>query len=163
MIDWTELDIRIEPDGAIVSDEIIFTHVAPATRKVTHFAVSRLEAHLRAHPVEMARVAMNYDFARDAIVNRGIEEHRLKRITRRIIKTNPVIFAYDPLDDTHLLIDGSHRYVKAAMLGMDHIIGYIVEPDLWQQYVVRFPEKLDDISRRDIENQWAKPIDSRIR
>lgn len=169
MIDWRDLRIKFDPTtGRPISSEIVFSHVDDKTNEVRHFAVERIEKWLRTRSdIPIIRVPIDYVFAQFAFTYRGIEQHRFERITKRQIKTNPIVLAHMPgvgRDTTgeHLMIDGTHRYCKAAMLGMEHIHAYELQPEHWEPFLVHVPE-LDNLTREQMIGQAnGIPIDSRI-
>jgi len=171
MIEWTDLDLTVDGDGNLHSTETAFSHVDNETGEVRHFAVTRIEKWLRtATQVPIIRVPIDMPFARYCMVHRGVEKHRYDRITKRQIMANPVIVARIPgvgkdaeLEE-HLIIDGAHRYCKAAHhFRMNSVLGYELQPYQWEPFLIRVPDAIDERTARELRHQDVNPIDSRIR
>jgi hypothetical protein len=169
MIDWTEMRVEYDAQGNPISGEVVFSHVDDKTGEVRHFAVERLNKHIErmAVPPKRLEVKIDYQFAAFAITRRGIEPHRFERITPADIAQYPILLAHMPgvgrdTPDNHLIIDGSHRYVKAATLGWKTIPAYELPEELWKEFLIRIPEELVAVDRDRLSNQHINPIDSRI-
>lgn len=170
MIHWSELEMVFGPNGEPISGEIVFSHVDDITNDVRHFAVDRLAKYLTtcAVPPPIIEIPIDPVFAIAALRVRGVEQHRLIRVSALDICNYPIMLARIPgvgRDSEKiegLIIDGIHRYCKAAFYGWTSIRAYLLEPDLWEQYLVDIPEIADD-TRRKMEGQArGVPIDSRI-
>lgn len=168
VIDWRDLRIEFDENGVPKTGEIVFSHVDDKTDEVRHFAVERIEKWLRTRTdIPIIRTRIDPIFAMFAVKYRGVEQHRFARITKRQIKTNPIVLAHMPgigRDTTgeHLMIDGTHRYCKAAMLGMEHIHAYELQPEHWEPFLIDIPE-MDSFTREQMIGQAnGVPIDSRI-
>lgn len=120
------------PVSEIDPFEVCFTHVHEGV--ATTIAVERLHKDPDFLKLKPFLTPVEEHFAKWAMENRGVEQKRLDRLT-------PAIFA-QPLtyceweNGSHLLVDGNHRYVKAAMLGVKELPARVVLPPLWRKYVV---------------------------
>jgi hypothetical protein len=76
-------------------------------------------------------------------VENAVEPHRLARIGLREL-AEPIMLL-DMEDGTHTLVDGSHRYVVAARMGLKVLPGWIIAKQDWMPYRVSGMPKL----RRD--------------
>lgn len=170
MIDWRDLRVQYE-NGVPVSGEIVFSHVDDRTGEVRHFATERIQRDINAGLLRPKEILadINPVFALAAVTIRGVERHRLDRVTAQDICNYPIMMAHIPgvgRDDPareHLMIDGTHRYVKASFLGWKSIRAYELEPEMWEPYLVNVPE-IDDFTREQMAAQArGVPIDSRIR
>lgn len=171
MIHWSELEVEFDPvTHEPISGEIVFSHVDDKTNEVRHFAVERIERRLKTMDVLPPVIEIPIDpiFAVFAIRARGVEQHRLERVTPQDICNYPIMLARipevgrDSAEIDGLIIDGIHRYVKAAMMGWKSIRAYLMEREFWEEYLIDIPE-IEEDTRRKMEGQ-AKgvPIDSRI-
>lgn len=115
--------------------EAVFTHIGEDKTSVLCVASQRLVAAPEFLELEIVRTPVDREFGRWAMENRGIEEHRLERITVAAIMTSPIAYIHMP-DHTHLLVDGSHRYVKASMLGFQTILARVVPEEIWRKYEI---------------------------
>ena len=170
MIDWRTLNV-VYKDGEPVSGEIVFSHVDDKTGEVRHFAVERLCKYLEtcAAPPPIITFPIDQQFAKYAYTLRRVEMHRLKRIMAdpAQIAAYPIMLAHMPgvARDTqgeHLVIDGIHRYVAAAVLGWSELRGYEMPPELWEQYLIDIPEILDRTREKLAGQAMGVPIDSHI-
>lgn len=117
---------------------VMFTHVGEDGEQVTysiHHMQKLVSALYKAGKLRAAYVAVDRDFAKYCQTNRGIENHRLERITAEMIKTRP-IFMLEMPDGSHLLADGHHRYVKASKLRLRTIRAFLLPKEVWEPCIV---------------------------
>lgn len=171
MLDWRDLRVEYGPDGVTpVSGEIVFSHVDSGEGVMRHFLVERIERDLRNGTLtpEIIEFELDPNFALYANVHRGVEPHRLARITPADLCHYPVVMAYFPEIGKdipeHLLIDGHHRYVKAWSLGWKTLRAYVLPREVWEErYLVHIPEWMIEGKKDELLNQHNVPIDSRIK
>ena len=119
-----------------VAGEENFIHFDPVHGQRI-FAVQRLLAAIRAEQVPPVMVAVDPEFAQWMRANnRGIEQHRLDRLTHAIVDAADPILLLVQEDGQMLLVDGSHRFVWLAEQGVPEARAWIMPPDVWQQFVV---------------------------
>lgn len=130
--------------SALRWDEVIFSHVDDDTGVITHFAISLALAWIKEHESEVEKllVGIEQDTAQMIFTCRGIEDHRLQPLLS-VADPEPMLFVFMP-DQTHLLIDGSHRYVAAAMRKDPHRRGYVLT---WEQVQPFIIEGLPDMTK----------------
>lgn len=114
--------------------EQVFTHESE-DGTIQHFAVERLFNYMNGSGYEIINVALERDFVSTILSKRGIEQHRLERLTAANLAT-PVLYLEGVSPGTHLLADGHHRYVAHAIIGSDYIPSYIAAPKLWRRFLV---------------------------
>jgi len=121
-----------------------FTHIDDNNKLTRKFDVSGINAYCVEHlkPYDGVITEQGYITSK---TQRGYEQHRLDAITQEIIDKNPLTFIVDT-DRQLLMIDGTHRYIKAWDLGNRTIRAYVVEPDIWQNYLM----PVDNISAEDL-------------
>jgi tRNA A37 threonylcarbamoyladenosine biosynthesis protein TsaE len=124
---------------------VIYTHLDLGSGKLTHLSVTFLEALIAhcegKHPcILVGTVPIEKEYADYIRENSGIEQHRYDRLRLQQIMNHPIlIIEWD--DNTHTVVDGNHRYVKAADLGRTEIKSIILKPALWKTAIVKgFPE-----------------------
>lgn len=139
-IDWHTLDPR----------EVIFTWVDPDDDTYQlNFLVNRIiEA---SKDLEILLTPVNDEGAEMIRTHRGLEPHRLARITGIPPSWPPVIYLLMP-DDTHLLIDGNHRYFRAWQMRSEWILTKVVPESIWKYYLVNLPV---DPDIDDLLNGWS--------
>lgn len=124
MIHWRSLPLN----------EQLFTHFDPETGEVKTWAASRLMFHCRHHGRKLLVTArMDHDFAQLCKRDRGVEAHRLSRLTSSQL-AEPLLLA--DLGRSQLLIDGTHRYVRKSDLGHNEFTAYLVPESLWKDFLV---------------------------
>lgn len=123
-------------------NEAIFTHIADhpsGTGEQTNIAVDRLREHLRGEWRQKKRkpqmVAISKSFVGYIRKNRGLEQHRLDRLTESSLRKDPIILAEWP-GGTHLIVDGHHRYVRADELGHSAIWAFVCDQPTWRPFLV---------------------------
>jgi hypothetical protein len=102
--------------------EELFSHWEDG--KQTTFAVTRLREHCREHE-RCFLFSVEASQAEHFIEHCGIEQARLDRLTQATLEDPVLIVRW--YDDTYLLVDGHHRYVKRHQLGLTECAGYVVE------------------------------------
>lgn len=115
--------------------EHVFTWHNPVNGEEMSFATERLakwckeneELEVFLTPVEVIHAGV---FLKD----RGIEPHRLSRVMKHGLDIPLIYLTMD--DDTHLLCDGHHRYVVAAMTSRHVLKAYILTKDQWEPFVI---------------------------
>lgn len=131
---------------ADMGSETIFTHFDPATGLQRIYAVDRLLAHLKAYQPYL--VPVDPEMARWMVEHRGLEAHRLARLTPEIVAAVPPVIFCRQADDAWLLVDGTHRYVWLAERGVKWILGYMAEPSDWEPFIVEpKPELTETVLR----------------
>lgn len=141
--------------------EQCFTHIDDDTGKATTWAAERLAQYCRELPTDQReaityRVPVDEEHARYCIENRGVEDHRMRRLldpsNRATHLLRPILFVKMP-DDTHLLVDGTHRYVALFTLGAPHVLAYIVSYDVAKPYIVE--DWREDIDLETLKKSWS--------
>lgn len=97
-------------------------NITALDRRVQEAARHGLTIHLV--PVE--------DEAKPLFAKRGLEEHRLNRITYPF----PPILVAEMADATHLIVDGNHRYFRCYSLGMRECPAYIIPEAIWSECLI---------------------------
>lgn len=123
---------------------ILFTHFEEATGEQTDIAVSEIEKNIEYFQLEEVLIPIIPAHAELCLAIRGIEDHRLKRLMQHAVQTmgrahplfSPIMLAEWP-GGTHLIIDGSHRYVAAYKLGYKLILAKAAPQALWRHFQVK--------------------------
>lgn len=116
--------------------EKVFTWQNPDTKEELTFASERMTNWCRSSGVEIVWTPVDIIWAKAFVDFRGIEPHRLGRLdAAELLRWEPIIYCHMP-DNTHLLVDGHHRYVVAAMEGLTEIKARILEPNEWEPFLV---------------------------
>lgn len=118
----------------------VFTHFDDG--KQTDYAIGLMHDDPLVLASEIMTTDVDPEFARWMLKHRGIEQHRLHRLMNvPVMEMEPVILADQP-DDSKLLIDGSHRYVSAALRGARSIRIRCLPELVWRPYVIDgFPKQ----------------------
>lgn len=121
--------------GEMRRGEVVFTHLEAGVQTV--YAVSRIERALETREGwgRLARVPVEAEFAGWLRDNRGVEQWRVERLHERALRS-PLLFAEQP-DGSHLLIDGTHRYVALAERGERSTLAWLLTPREWREFTVR--------------------------
>ena len=112
--------------------EALFTWIDPDTHEQLTFAVDRLVAAVAA--LEIVLVPVDQEVAERYRRERGIEQHRLQRMTPDALQ-QPICLATMP-DGTHLMIDGHHRYVYAASIQAHSIQAHLIPEETWKECLI---------------------------
>lgn len=118
-----------------------FTHIDDEGKLTRKFDVTGIIEYCVENKVEIVRVGMTLIGYNICKLERGYEQHRLDTITQQVIDNHPVVFCQLP-DGTHLMIDGTHRYIKAWDLGKRFILSYLVPEGVWAQFLLPVDENL---------------------
>ena len=122
--------------------EQTFTFRDAETGQINTWAVERATTWVRDSKrrkyVMIPLEPKNVEFIR---LSNGIEQHRLQRIDQVLIDANPILMCGMP-DKTMLIVDGSHRFVRAYDLGLKEIKAFIIMYSELKQFEVAIPDKL---------------------
>ena len=140
--------------------DVVFSH-RDTDGTDRHFVITRLIERLKQGDDEIVEAPMDYAFALHVQHHFGIEQHRLARITPQVLDDNPMIYAHFtpkspqgravPIGGVDaILIDGAHRYLKAAMLGRQTIKAFLVPESLWTEYLLDVPPELNEACMADV-------------
>lgn len=108
----------------------------------------RMERYAARH-MDPAIVSIDYEHALWVMQHNGLEKHRLLRLTPQVIAQKPIINIEMP-DGTYKIVDGSHRYVRAAMLGWKEIPSYLFPIALADDFKVDIPDDMNEACKRHI-------------
>lgn len=84
--------------------------------------------------IEIITVPCGLDHAQYIRTHRGIEQPRLDRLCEPFLSL-PIVFV-EWMDGSHLSVDGHHRWVRRAELGLPTIDGYRFPLGLWEHFLV---------------------------
>jgi hypothetical protein len=125
----------------------IFTHVADGTGEQTSYNVTALYKHVIANlkDVQKVTVPVDEEHARYCMERRGVEADRLNvLVANPEYCKKPVLFVA-LADGSHLLVDGTHRYVVFFAAKMEVIPAYIVPAVVAAPFVVEdMPQTNED-------------------
>lgn len=124
----------------------VFTHVDDVTGENRHFCTGIMNIAPAITSIVPCNIPVDQAFAKWMVKNRGAEQHRLIELmslpSKDIYNWKPLLVAElrarPPQHPTpeHLIIDGTHRYIVAAIRGLHHIPARIVPEVLWHQYLL---------------------------
>jgi hypothetical protein len=129
--------------------EQVFTFIDPDDHsRQLSFAVTSLIRDPEYLKIEPVFIPIEKEFYDMLMTNRGVEEHRVSRITFNDFKNYPVT-CVDMGDGTHLMIDGTHRCVRYFREGLKTTLARLVPKSLWEKYLVDGfplvpPDRIDD-------------------
>lgn len=121
--------------------EQIFTHFDELTGKQTTFASQKLSNWCKTSGIKPVKIPFSKEFVTLCFARRGIEEHRLARLTPAQLD-EPILFCQMP-EGSWLLVDGTHRYVRSYLEGAKTCQGWMLEERLWRPFQVADPQKFD--------------------
>jgi len=113
----------------------VFTHVDMKTGECITLAAQELADWCKRtnQPIQIIPIEKQYsEFNRE---NRGVEEHRFKKFELDGGVKEPMVFCTWP-DGTHLLVDGTHRYVWLAEHNAHFGAAYILDEKDWRPFVI---------------------------
>lgn len=116
---------------------------------------SRMQRYADDGHVERVVTEIDLDYAKFVKANNGIETHRLHRLTPQIIANSPVLYITLP-NGTHKLVDGNHRYLRAAQLGWREIQAYVFTVEQADMFEVRLDHRMQDFLRGTMD--WHSGI-----
>lgn len=128
----------------------VFTHIDDDMKLTRKWNVTLMRRWLENNPRPLYHIIMDertYDICKRL---RGYEQHRLDRMTVEIIDSQPVIFCL--LEDAQtVMVDGTHRCIKAYDLGRRLIVGYILKKEDWEQFLMPVEEGIsaEDLLKQD--------------
>ena len=118
--------------------EQVFAHEDPDTGVVSHYAATSAMAWAKEHE-EVFMVDITKDHYDVLINHRGVEAHRVKRLTRQLRRDggflDPMVF-FTMDDGTHLLVDGTHRYVAYFRCSYKQALAYVLRNEAVNRFKV---------------------------
>lgn len=132
--------MALKPEDVPLLEEV-FTHIDDVDGKQTDFAVSMLTKHLVERQWPVCLVPVTKEQADFCIQCRGVEQDRLEALTRHpeALKKPIILVEMPPGKDqerSHLMVDGTHRYVLFAMLGGEWIPAYMIPWDVAAPFII---------------------------
>ena len=130
-----------------------FTHVDDTTGVQTTYAVKMLFDHISTHEdqVEKWSIPVEEHHAKYCIKNRGVEQDRLKILMGNVeYLKKPIVMLAMP-DGSHLLVDGTHRYVCYWMLKVPSIPAYMVPFDVAKPFIIEDAPQMEE----DALMEWS--------
>jgi hypothetical protein len=123
-----------------VTHPVLFHHWQDGVQ--THFASGMMETDERILAIEPVLIPVTMEDAQMMIRERGVETHRLARLLPTpVMQYPPILVAFLPQDQSHLIVDGAHRYCAAAQKKAEHILGRIIPRRIWKHFVIEdFPD-----------------------
>lgn len=120
--------------------EVIFSHIDDKSGEQTTFAVDRIIKYCLDNKVGAVMVPIEKQFVDHCINKGGFEADRLHKLYGKRLMFPMILI--DTEDGDHLLIDGTHRYVKHAFMNHKIARAWVLSPAIWRQFVVTGEPKL---------------------
>ena len=116
----------------------VFTHVDDVSGKQTSYNVTALYTHVSEHEdqVEKWRLPVEEHHAKYCITNRGVERDRIDVLMQKPEYLAKPILMVAMSDGSHLLVDGTHRYVTFWMLKVPEIPAYMIPWAVAEPFVI---------------------------
>jgi len=146
----------LQPSDLKEREETLFTYYDLQADELYTFAVDRIKAHISAislvtgdMPPDIVHGIVPVDPAHAKMLfkDAGIEKHRLYRLTIDNLARQPILIARLP-DETCVIIDGNHHYVRAFQLGVEGLPCVIAPEHIWRQYLVDISSLCPDKEER---------------
>lgn len=155
-------------DECRLTDQIFSVHYTPEGGGPTvlrHFNASALLRRWRRSPFgpPVSAVEISRGHAQTLIVTRGIEQPRVRYHVMDFIQREraptPIVFV-DCDDGTQLQIDGHHKYVAAAMVGMSRFPAVFFPRGTWEWVeITNIPQAMVDLLASEIpDNREAEGL-----
>lgn len=122
-------------------EDVVFQRISPSTGEYQVIAITRLIRFCHQCRMKTTTFGIETHKAREIVAMGRINKLNLVRIPADAMKI-PLLF----IDDTTGpdLIDGNHRYVRAAIMGMPYLEGFLADRTVWMQYLVKGLPKLTE-------------------
>lgn len=112
---------------------------------VLHFAVTRLNAYLTARKFPVSHIDLGRDFVLAVVKQNGIEPPHLDKVTVERLHMPATLL--EAGDGSHIVADGAHRIVKAALVGWTGSPAWLVPETIWRRFVISGVGELDQYWR----------------
>lgn len=139
--------VWIEMDRPRYGDQI-YSHCSLPEHEWRHYHISTLKNLIRRGGVPSRKigVALLPDQVEHVRQRHGIEPDHLQRLTREQLR-EPGIMVMLP-DESMILVDGNHRYVRRFELGMPKMWFWVVTEESAKQALVALPPDLKLIAEK---------------
>jgi len=120
----------------------VFSWMDPDTKVMTTWAAEELAEWCKRTKQPLSLIPINKEFAKNCRAFRGVENHRFGKFAKEGVK-EPMLFLTMP-DKTHLLVDGTHRYVFLAEHNAPVGMAYILQEKDWRPFVIEDYPQFDE-------------------
>jgi hypothetical protein len=132
----------LDSDLPLTYGDQMFVWEEPDTKKIYTFNSSSLLRYWRGNPdcAEEAMIPVSEDLYLTSKEKKGVEEHRLARLTEDCLESYTIWLQWEVDADGkvwHTCIDGHHRIVWAFEHGVTHIKGLIFQKPVWSKCIIR--------------------------
>lgn len=137
--------------------EEVFTHIDDVTGEQRDFAVTSLTKHLEERKWEVCVVPVTKEQADFCIQARGVERDRLEALAKRPESLKkPIILVEMPKDQqqvrSHLMVDGTHRYVLYSILEAEWIPAYMIPWEVAEPFLI---EGLPKTTNEELQSHYS--------
>lgn len=116
----------------------VFTHIDDATGAQTTYAAAALyrRAVQGGDGIETVKIPVEEQHAMFCVNQRGVEPERVVELLNHPEwLAKPILFIVMP-DETHLLVDGTHRYVAAFAVQAPEVNAYLVPWTVAKDFII---------------------------
>jgi predicted protein tyrosine phosphatase len=107
-----------------------------------HFHIIALKATIQAGNAVLAELPVDAQQVAFTTANRSLDETHIKeRISDEYLNEPGIICLF--ADDSHLIVDGNHRYVKRARLGLPTMLFWMLSELQWRQSLLIVPSSFN--------------------
>ncbi len=135
----------------MTTKEQVFTFIASDTGETIHVNVTKLAANLDRAKGEFRFMALTENLYQMILTTQGIErQHIDNNITMDEAAYDPAIVLED--GDTHIIVDGNHKIVKAFEMGLRRRPAIFVQYAEIGPYMYKVPERVSTAMQICVKN-----------
>lgn len=120
--------------NSLSAEEEFFTWRQGDTGEVMHFAVTRFNTYLTALPFPVRPIALTKELVLHLAARNGVEPEHLERLPPS--RLDDPCLLIESTNDTHMVVDGSHRIIKRFMLGEQVAPAWLVPGRIWRRFLI---------------------------
>lgn len=118
-----------------LSNMQVYTHYDEVEGQID-IAVGLLDAMCRRANIPTILIPVEPQYAKVVRKQRGLEPHRLNRLTIEICESNPLLFLDFSRTRTQLLADGNHRYYRLYYFGRRQARAWLLPEAAWRPFQI---------------------------
>lgn len=114
----------------------VFTHIDEHDRHQTSWNSTALFKRCQVGDIPLGRVPVDKEHAEFCVEHRGVEQDRIEVLVANVeYLKKPILFVEMP-DGSHLLVDGTHRYVVYYAMKLPTIACYMIPYAIAKDFII---------------------------
>lgn len=131
------LDFNTMPEESRYRDQVFSHYEDDGLPRHFHIQTIKKALEDNSDACELSGIATDQDHANRLIRSLTIDQAHLDRLSDEKLNQPGIMCRF--ADDSMILVDGNHRFVKLTQMGIDHMAMWIVPETIWSKALIRMP------------------------